>query len=182
MAEYTHLNNISAQGSISSSAQGKLIGSFSTLPAASEINKGQIVLYTGESGTYIKGKYYVSDGSSWTVSDASPSSVTVDSALSSTSTNPVQNKVVNSALSSVNSSISSMNSNISSMNSTLSGKQDKLTVGANLDSTPTSGSSNPVTSGGVYSVINGKQDAITVSSSEPTSSDGSNGQLWAVYE
>ena len=37
------------------------------------------------------------------------------------------------------------------MNSAVSAKQDKLT----FDSTPTSGSSNPVTSGGVYTAING---------------------------
>lgn len=46
----------------------------------------------------------------------------------------------------------------------------------------TSGSADLVTSGAVYSAINTKQNLITVSSSEPTSSDGSNGDLWAVYE
>lgn len=40
----------------------------------------------------------------------------------------------------------------------LAGKQNALT----FDSTPTSGSSNPVTSGGVYSAINEKADASTV--------------------
>lgn len=98
MSNYTHLNNIAVQGSIESSAQGKLIGSFDTMPAASPLNAGQIVLYTGATGTYVQGKYYVSNGTSWVISAASPSAVTVDSALSDTSTNPVQNKVIKAAL------------------------------------------------------------------------------------
>ena len=36
---------------------------------------------------------------------------------------------------------------------TWNGKQDALVVGTNLDNTPTQGSTNPITSGGVYSVI-----------------------------
>lgn len=35
----------------------------------------------------------------------------------------------------------------------LSSKQDALIVGTNLDSTPTQGSTYPITSGGVYNVI-----------------------------
>lgn len=54
--------------------------------------------------------------------------ITVDSALSSSSTNPVQNKVINTAL---------------------SAKQDKLT----FDTVPTSGSAKPITSGGVYAAL-----------------------------
>ena len=57
------------------------------------------------------------------------------------------------------------------------------------DSTPTASSQNAVYSGGVYDAIDTvnqavalKQDKITVSTAEPTSSDGSNGDLWAVYE
>lgn len=41
-------------------------------------------------------------------------------------------------------------------------KQDSLT----LDSTPTSGSSNPVTSGGIYTALSGKQDIIPSSTIE----------------
>lgn len=49
----------------------------------------------------------------------------VDSVMSSSSTNPVQNRIINTAL---------------------AGKQDNLT----FDSTPTASSTNPVTSGGIY--------------------------------
>lgn len=59
-------------------------------------------------------------------------SITVDSALSTTSENPVQNKVVTNAI---------------------NGKQATLVVGTNLDDTPTQGSTNPITSGGVYTVV-----------------------------
>jgi hypothetical protein len=76
--------------------------------------------------------------------------ITVDSALSSTSTNPVQNKAIYTEL---------------------AGKQSKLT----FDSSPTSGSSNPVTSGGIYTAISNKMDKVTSvgSSSKPIYIDSS---------
>ena len=46
----------------------------------------------------------------------------------------------------------------------LAGKQDKLTI----DSTPTQGSTNPVTSGGIYTVLQNKQDKLTFDTT-PTS-------------
>ncbi len=49
-----------------------------------------------------------------------------------------------------------------------------------VDNAPTSGSGNVVTSGGVYSALSAKQKTITVSSSEPTSSDGVDGDIWIV--
>ncbi len=57
--------------------------------------------------------------------EANANKTVVDSSMSSTSTNPVQNKVINDAL---------------------SGKQDVLT----FDASPTQGSLNPVTSAGIY--------------------------------
>ena len=99
MSNYTHLNNVVVQGYVESSTQGKLIGSFETMPAATDMNKGQVVLYMGTTtSTYTKGKYYVSTGTAWVLSDSSPASISVDSSLSTTSTNPVQNKVITNAL------------------------------------------------------------------------------------
>lgn len=60
---------------------------------------------------------------------------TVDDELSSTSENPVQNKVIFDAL---------------------QGKQDALTI----DNVPVDESSNPVSSGGVFAALSGKQEAI----------------------
>jgi len=62
--------------------------------------------------------------------------VTVDSALSSTSTNPVQNYVITQALEE---------------------KQDTLT----FDTTPTASSTNPVTSGGITTALDAKQAKLT---------------------
>ena len=157
MTNFTHLSSLNVQGSVETSTQGKLVGSFTTMPAPSALNAGQIVLYTGETGTYTKGKFYVSTGIVWELSEASPETVVVDSALSSTSTNPVQNKVVNSAI-------------VGLQNN----KQDKLTI----DSSPVSGSGNPVSSGGVYNGLAGKQNALTFDSaptngsSNPVTSTG----------
>ena len=59
-------------------------------------------------------------------------SVAVDQTYNSTSTNPQSGIAVASAI---------------------SNKQNTLVVGTNLDNMPTSGSNNPITSGGVYTVI-----------------------------
>lgn len=352
MSNYTHLNNVVVQGYVESSTQGKLIGSFETMPAATDMNKGQVVLYMGTTtSTYTKGKYYVSTGTAWVLSDSSPATISVDSSLSTTSTNPVQNKVITNALAGkvdtvpgkalstndyttaektkvsnlpdnanstfatkteLSSAVSSvykykgtkatyanlpssgnttgdvwnvtaaygnvpagtnwawngsawdalggeidlsgyvpttrkvngkalsgditlaasdvsavpttrtvnnkaLSANItltaadvgalasngtavkatadaagnnivntyatqSALSNGLAGKQNTLVVGTNLDSAPASGSTNPVTSNGTYTALAAKQDKITVSTAEPTSSDGSNGDLWAVYE
>ena len=57
------------------------------------------------------------------VSDGSDASVTVDSSLSSTSTNPVQNKVINSALNGkANSSHTHSIANVTDLQTTLDGK------------------------------------------------------------
>lgn len=79
--------------------------------------------------------------------------VEVDSQLSDTSENPVQNKIITEAL---------------------AGKQDVLT----FDDTPTNGSSNPVKSGGVYTALEAKQNVLTFDnvptdgSSNPVKSGG----------
>ena len=72
MAEnFTNLSNVVVQGFVKSSGQGTLLGSFETMPTASAQNAGQIVLYTGTTaGSYTKGRYYKSDGTSWTEYDA----------------------------------------------------------------------------------------------------------------
>ena len=65
------------------------------------------------------------------------------------------------------SDITSIESNISSIQTALNNKQNKLI----FDNTPTSGSSNPVTSNGVYNALSTKQNVLTFDST-PTS--GSN--------
>lgn len=58
---------------------------------------------------------------------------------------------------SINASIDDINGEIGDINTALAGKQDTLT----FDDTPTSGSDNPVKSGGVYSALSGKQNTLT---------------------
>ena len=98
MANYTHLSGLNVQGAVETSIQGKLIGSVVDMPEASSQNEGLTILYMGPTGVYIQGKYYVSDGRNWSLSAANPTTMTVDSELSSTSTNPVQNKVIKAEL------------------------------------------------------------------------------------
>ena len=74
------------------------------------------------------------------------SAITVDSALSSSSENPVQNKVVKDAL---------------------DGKQDTLT----FDDAPTAGSNNPVKSGGIKTALDGKQATLTFDNAPTANSD-----------
>ena len=81
-----------------------------------------------------------------TLSDLGITNITVDAALSGTSENPVQNKVVKAAL---------------------DGKQGKLV----FDNTPTQNSSNPVKSGGVYTALLGKQNTLTFDNAPTAGSD-----------
>ena len=103
------------------------------------------------------------------ISAAGGSSVTVDSALSTTSTNPVQNSVVTCAINGKQPTINSSNklsadlindSNTtnkfvtSSEKTTWNGKQNALT----FDNSPTQNSTNPVKSGGVFTALSNKED------------------------
>lgn len=77
-------------------------------------------------------------GGSLTI-DGGGSSISVDSSLSSTSTNPVQNKVVTTNINSVKSDISTINSNINSINTSLSGKTSLNEVKNNINNMVVSG-------------------------------------------
>ena len=91
-------------------------------------------------------------GGSLTI-DGGGSSISVDNSLSTTSTNPVQNKVVttninsvksdistiNSSISSITSDISTINSNINSINTSLSGKTTLNEVKNNINTMVVSG-------------------------------------------
>ena len=77
-------------------------------------------------------------GGSLTI-DGGGSSISVDSSLSTTSTNPVQNKVVTTNINSVKSDISTINSNINSINTSLSGKTSLNEVKNNINNMVVSG-------------------------------------------
>ena len=77
-------------------------------------------------------------GGSLTI-DGGGSSISVDNSLSTTSTNPVQNKVVTTNINSVKSDISTINSNINSINTSLSGKTSLNEVKNNINTMVVSG-------------------------------------------
>jgi hypothetical protein len=101
--------------------------------------------------------------------DTHSSDIDVDDALSTTSENPVQNKVVTTALNGKQATISDLSTIRSgaaagatavqpaTMNTALAAKQDTLT----FDNAPTANSNNPVKSGGVKTAIDAKQDTIS---------------------
>lgn len=101
MGTYTNYSKLEVDGTISSSVQGELIGTFTSMPSASALNEGKTIYYTGAtSGGYVQNTFYTctKSGSTYSWTSASPKQVSVDSALSETSTNPVQNKVIATAL------------------------------------------------------------------------------------
>ena len=77
--------------------------------------------------------------------------LTIDAVPTSGSTNPVQSGGVHSALASKAdaSTVTALSGTVNAMSGTVAGKQDALT----FDSTPTAGSSNPVTSAGVKEYV-----------------------------
>lgn len=115
---HNQLHNLDYDNSGHTGFQREL--TFDDTPTADSLNP----VTSGGIKTYVDNK--IAEGSGG-------STITVDSALSDTSTNPVQNKVIKNALNT---------------------KQDTLT----FDDTPTAGSTNPVTSGGVKTALNDKLD------------------------
>lgn len=112
-----------------------------------------------------------------------PQGVVVDNALSSTSENPVQNKVINSALGGKQDTLTfdstpTANSTNPVTSAGIKAYVDNATPTITTDDTPTSGSTNPVQSGGVYTALQGKQNTLTfdstptASSSNPVTSGG----------
>ena len=102
------------------------VDTYQDLPATA--NEGDVYLVGLVAATEKEEYVYVSGG--WEY--LGTSAIEVDNAMSTTSENPVQNKVITAAV---------------------NAKQDALVVGTNLDNTPVENSTNPITSGGVYAVV-----------------------------
>ena len=88
MPEFDYMSALSVDGQIRSSAQGRLLGSFAVMPAASVLNENAIVLYTGTTGTYVSGQFYMcvdtGSGYEWqtvTISGTEEDTYTADRAL-----------------------------------------------------------------------------------------------------
>ena len=87
----TNYSDVEVKGTISSTKQGRLVGVSSTAIAAGDsatgYNAGDVIMYNSTFYTVVSGKWQVT-------SLGNTQSITVDSALSTSSTNPVQNKVI----------------------------------------------------------------------------------------
>ena len=109
----------------------------------------------------------------------------VDSEISGTSENPLQNKVVKGALDGKQNVLTFDNAPTENSNnpvksggvySALGNKQDTLT----FDNAPTENSNNPVKSGGVYSALGNKQDTLTFDNA-PTENSNNPVKSGGVY-
>lgn len=124
------------------------------------------------------------DASKWEKLGEAQTSITVDSAFSTSSTNPVQNKVVNSAIEGLKTSVSDVQSDLNSKVNTLQAKntaQDteiakKLNASAYVvDAALSTTSTNPVQNKVVNTALSGKLDrssyvvdtALSASSANP---------------
>ena len=97
------------------------------------------------------------------ISDIPPSAI-VDDYVTENSSHAVKSSGIYSALQTKLDSTTA--SQTYATKGELNGKQDTLT----FDSTPTSGSANPVTSGGVYTALSGKQNTLTFDNTPTTGS------------
>lgn len=122
----------------------------------------------------VSGSYRpITSGAVYSIAQAKQNALTFDATPTNGSSNPVTSDGVYDALATKQASLSTVqmnavNSGITSGKvstydgyaTTIAGKQNTLTVGTNLDATPTNGSNNPVTSDGVYDALAGKQATL----------------------
>ena len=99
----TSTNPVTSGGVYTALSQKQEQIQYSTMPTASADNLGQIYQYIGSTATYTQGRFYrcvydsTNDEYSWEEVSFS-ATIAIDSAIDSTSTNPVQNAVISTAL------------------------------------------------------------------------------------
>lgn len=105
------------------------------------------VYFVGTSGAAELEEYvYIENGNSGSWQFLGYNTIVIDTELSTTSENPVQNKVITGALN----ALVSYDSTNAKLKKTLGGVTSDVMV---VDTTPTENSKNPVTSGAVYSAL-----------------------------
>ena len=158
------LTEDSANGTLTISATDTKYTIDSTLSATSTNPIQNKVVYNalaGKQDKLIAGTGISISGNtiSCTVSGGSGGSITVDSTMSSTSTNPVQNKVIYSALQGKQNTLTAgtgISINGNTISCTVSGGGGTVTVDSALSGTST----NPVQNKVIYSALQNKQDKI----------------------
>lgn len=159
------LTEDSANGTLTISATDTKYTIDSTLNGSSTNPVQNKVVYTALAGKQDKltaGTGISINGNtiSCTVSGGSGGSVTVDSTMSSTSTNPVQNKVIYSALQGKQNTLTAgtgISISGNTISCTVSGGGGSVTVDSAMSSTST----NPVQNKVIYSALQGKQNTLS---------------------
>ena len=153
-----------ANGTLTISATDTKYTIDSTLSGSSTNPVQNKVVYTalqGKQDKLIAGTGISISGNtiSCTVSGGSGGSITVDSTMSSTSTNPVQNKVIYSALQGKQNTLTAgtgISISGNTISCTVSGGGNSVTVDSALSGTST----NPVQNKVIYTALQNKQDKI----------------------
>lgn len=105
-------------GNITAASIGA-VPQFTNMPVADGTWVGRIVQFVGETvGAYVKGYFYtcLQDGQNfgWNAITVQPA-ITVDNAMSDSSTNPVQNAVINTALSNLSNNVTEVSSQVAAI-------------------------------------------------------------------
>lgn len=158
------LTEDSSAGTLTISATDTKYTIDSTLSGSSTNPVQNKVVYTalqGKQDKLIAGTGISISGNtiSCTVSGGSGGSITVDSTMSSTSTNPVQNKVIYSALQGKQNTLTAgtgISISGNTISCTVSGGGNSVTVDSALSGTST----NPVQNKVIYTALQNKQDKI----------------------
>ena len=132
---------------------------------------GMIVSVKSEGKLYMLTAMDTTSSSNWKEIGAGGGgggSIDVDDAMSLTSENPVQNKVITQALNDKQATILSSIMTIggspkATVEDALNGLNDEKQDNLTFDSTPNASSTNPVTSGGIYNALAGKQNVLLAS-------------------
>ena len=135
--------------------------------AESTANKLVYGIIAPNPGSADNGKYLKVNGSKIAFTDL-PDGITVDSAMSATSTNPVQNKVITEALDGKASTAVATTSANGLMSSADKTKLDGVAVGANktiVDAALSSTSTNPVQNKAVKAALDGKASTAVATTS-----------------
>lgn len=159
------LTEDSANGTLTISAADTKYTIDSTLNGSSTNPVQNKVVYTALAGKQDKltagtGISISGNTISCTVSGGSGGTITVDSTMSSTSTNPVQNKVIYSALQGKQNTLTAgtgISISGNTISCTVSGGGGSVTVDSAMSSTST----NPVQNKVIYSALQGKQNTLS---------------------
>ncbi len=156
--DYTHYASISVGGRIHSSAQGNLLGTFSSLPVANAVNNGCVVLYAGTTtGEYTKGRFYVSNGSTWTEYSGN---LVIDSSVNAGSTSPVSGGAVSTHVATIKSALDTKDAELATAITKKVAQSDYDTKVGELDSADAALQNRATSLEGRATTLEGEMDTV----------------------